>query len=230
MLGAAILAARGALRGGVGLVTAWLPRELMAPFTVAVPPAMTADRARGLDGCAGVDAAVCGPGLTPLEAAECTDRLRAVTDAPLVLDAGALEVETLRTRRFQVATPHPGEAARLLGSSSAAVQADREASVLELVDRFGGTFVLKGARTLVSDGERLFENTTGNSGMATGGTGDVLAGLLGSLLAQGMQPFEAACCAVHVHGAAGDLVASRVSAAGLIATDLPEAIAEVLGR
>jgi NAD(P)H-hydrate epimerase len=88
--------------------------------------------------------------------------------------------------------------------------------------------VLKGAKTVVTDGRRLFENATGNPGMATGGSGDVLAGLIGALVAQGLKPFEAACLGVHAHGAAGDLVARRLSQAGLIAEDLPLAIAEVL--
>jgi NAD(P)H-hydrate epimerase len=88
--------------------------------------------------------------------------------------------------------------------------------------------VLKGAGTIVTDGAQLFVNRTGNPGLATGGTGDVLAGLLGALLAQGMAPFPASCLAVHAHGRAGDLVARRLSPAGLCAEDLPLAIAEVL--
>jgi hydroxyethylthiazole kinase-like uncharacterized protein yjeF len=150
-----------------------------------------------------------------------------------VLDADALNVlapwrRPLAAAAPLVLTPHPGEAARLLGRSTAAVQDDRHAALRELCRRSGAVVVLKGARTLVGDGARWFENDTGNPGMATGGAGDVLAGLLGALLAQGLSPFAAACLAVHVHGRAGDRVARRLGEAGLIASDLPLAIAEEL--
>ena len=88
--------------------------------------------------------------------------------------------------------------------------------------------MLKGQGTLVGDGEQWFQNTTGNPGMATGGSGDVLSGFLAAMLAQGMAPLDAACAAVHVHGKAGDLVAKRISERGLVASDLPQAIAELL--
>ncbi len=233
MLGAAILVARGALRAGAGLMRAALPAELMAPFTVAVPAATTIDRDAMRNGfCEGAAAVVCGPGLPPSDACALVSAIAAQSEAPLVLDAGALEVATVEVSSAErrVLTPHPGEAGRLLGCATRDVQADREAAVRGLVDRFGGVVLLKGAGTLVCDGERLYENDTGNAGMGTGGTGDVLAGVIGAFLAQGMAPFEAACFAAHVHGAAGDLVASRLSEAGLCAEDLPLAIAEVLGR
>jgi NAD(P)H-hydrate epimerase len=236
MLGAAILCARGALRGGAGLVRAALPRALMAPFTVAVPAATTlprrADGGRSLLG--GASAVVVGPGLG---AGAATRRLvLAVLRAaavPVVLDADALNaLAPLRTilpgRSPKVITPHPGEAARLLGTSAAAVQRDRRAAALGLRARSGAVVVLKGAGTICTDGARLYVNRTGNPGLATGGTGDVLAGLIGALLAQGMAPLAAACLGAHVHGRAGDLVARRLSPAGLCAEDLPLAIAEVL--
>ena len=97
-----------------------------------------------------------------------------------------------------------------------------------LCRRSGAVVVLKGAGTLVCDGRRCYTNRTGNPGMATGGSGDVLAGLLGALLAQGLAPFEAACLAVQVHGRAGDLVAKNLGQRGLLAQDLPLAIAQVL--
>lgn len=230
MLGAAILAARGALRGGAGLVRAALPSTLMAPFTVAVPAATTVDRDAGRAAmCERAAAVVCGPGL-PEGARELVSAIRSQCAAPMVLDAGALQPSELDAPAGDsaVLTPHPAEAGRLLGMTTAQVQADREAAVLALVERFGCSVVLKGAGTLVCDGERLFENETGNPGLGTGGTGDVLAGLIGALISQGMPAFEAACYGVHVHGAAGDLVASRLSQAGLCAEDLPLAIAEVL--
>jgi len=237
MLGAAILCARGALRGGAGLVRACLPEHLMAPFTVAVPAATTLARSHDPTGLVGgVDAVVVGPGLGTRELGpQQVRQLLRSTSVPTVLDADGLNLiapldQSLAASAPVVLTPHPGEAARLLGKTSADVQQDREAAVLELVQRSGQICVLKGAGTLVSDGARVFENRTGNPGLATGGTGDVLAGLMGALLAQGMAAFEAACLAVHVHGRAGDLVAGRLSEAGLCAEDLPLAIAEVMAE
>lgn len=234
MLGAAILCARAALRGGVGLVRVSLPKALIAPFLCAVPAATAWPRERGVP--PGCSALVVGPGLG---ASAATRRLvRALvrsTTIPVVLDADALNVlaplrAPLVARAPLVLLPHPGEAARLLGVTSAAIQADREGALAALQERSGQVVVLKGAGTLVGDATRSWQNSTGNPGLATAGTGDVLAGLLGAFLAQGLEPFAAATLAVHVHGAAGDLIASRLSEPGLCSEDLPLAIAEVLGR
>ncbi|MGE3173524.1 MAG: NAD(P)H-hydrate dehydratase [Planctomycetota bacterium] len=237
MLGAAILCARGALRGGAGLVQAALPAALQAPFTVAVPAAMTRRRSPMAGLRAAVAAAQCtvvGPGLGGGAAVRALVLavLRAA-QGPVVLDADALNAlaplrAPLPGAAAKVLLPHPGEAARLLGCDTKAVQAQRQRAAVELSRRSGAVAVLKGAGTLVCSGRRLFQNRTGNPGMATGGSGDVLAGLCGALLAQGMAPFDAARLAVHVHGRAGDLVARRLSPAGLCAEDLPLAVAEVL--
>ena len=235
MLGAAILAARGALRGGVGLCRACLPAKLTAPFTVAVPAATTFVRTPTLRGLLNSsDALVVGPGLgTGPEARKQVRQVVRTSRVGMVLDADGLNLSAPLGRAMVAAapvvlTPHPGEAARLLGTDSAAVQKDRRAAVCELVAQSGQTVVLKGAHSLVADGTRLYENQTGNPGMSTGGTGDVLAGLMGGLLAQGMDPFDAAVLAVYLHGKAGDLIADRLSQSGLTAEDLPLAIAEVM--
>jgi NAD(P)H-hydrate epimerase len=241
MLGAAILCARGALRGGAGLVRALLPRPLMAPFTVAVPAATTAPRAArpawqrlGAD----VQAIVCGPGLGALPATRILvrDLLESAT-APVVLDADALNVlAPLRARipgRLpgngpKVLTPHPGEAGALLGSSADTVQRDRAAAALALAARSGAVVVLKGAGTIVTDGAQLFVNRTGNPGLATGGTGDVLAGMLGAWLAQ-LLDAEAACrLAVYVHGAAGELADADEGEVSMTAGDLAEHIGDAI--
>lgn len=242
MLGAAILAARTALRSGAGLVRCGLPAELMSPMAVAVPCATSFDREQPrVDLFSRATAVLCGPGIgTDRPAQQLVQRvldlyakLRPI-ELPLVLDADALNLlapltAPLSIRSPFVLTPHPGEAGRLLGSNSHAVQADRLAAVQELARRSGGVAILKGADSLVCDGERYYRNESGNSGLATGGSGDVLAGLLASFLAQGMPVFDAACLATSVHGRAADLVADCISQAGLIAEDLPMAIAEVLG-
>lgn len=241
MLGASVLCARAALRGGAGLVRVSLPDALQRLLPLAVPEATTTSRAAPAlkRAVAEADTMVVGPGLGDTVLTRRLLRsllpLAAAADVPVVLDADALNVlaplpdvaakATLRT----VATPHPGEAARLLGTDAAAIQRDRPAALRALCRRLGGVVVLKGHRTLVGDGSRCFVNRTGNPGMATGGSGDVLAGLCGALLASGMAPFDAACLAVHVHGRAGDRVAKRLGQTGLCASDLPQAIAEELG-
>lgn len=235
MLGAAILAARGALRGGAGLVRVCLPAELRAPLTVAVPPATTlARRGPPSTWLAGCDVLALGSGmpLTP-EHRRIVRALVRAADVPIVLDAGGCDAfaplrQRLPARVPVVMTPHPGEAARLLDTDVPAIQQDRAAAVAELAQRSGAIAVLKGHRTLVCDGEQLYENRSGNPGLASGGTGDVLTGLIAALIGQGMTPFDAACLGVHVHGAAGDCVASKLSQAGLNADDLPLAIAELL--
>lgn len=236
MLGAAILCATAALRGGAGLVQVAAP-DAWRPFLgVAVPcatsiPRTLASLRRAMPGASAI---VVGPGLgaTPATRSLVAAVLR-IARSPVVLDADALNVlaplrAPIRAVAPVVLTPHPGEAARLLGSATAHVQRDRPAALRELCARSGAVVVLKGAATLVGDGQRQFTNRTGNPGLATGGSGDVLAGLLGALLAQGLLPFDAARLAVAVHGAAGDRVARRLGEVGLIASDLPLAIAEEL--
>lgn len=236
MLGAAILCANGALRGGAGLVQVALPKALQLLLPLAVPCATTLPRVgaslRAALGAA--SAVVVGPGMgdAPSTAQMVYDVLGSGA-APVVLDADALNVLAPLRRRLTsprplVITPHPGEAARLLGTTASVVQQDRQAALAALCERTGAVVVLKGAGTLVGDGQRCYSNRSGNPGMATGGAGDVLAGVLGAFLAQGLEPFDAACLAASVHGRAGDLVTQRLSMAGLIASDLPEAIAEVL--
>ncbi len=236
MLGAAVLCATAALRGGAGLVRVALPTELQPLLPLAVPAATTISRAANelRLAAATADAIVIGPGLGAAPSTRAlVDTVLRVRTGPAVLDADALNVLAPLRRPLPrgedlVLTPHPGEAGRLLGTGGARVQSDRTGALAALCERSGAVVVLKGAGTLVGDGSRCFTNRTGNPGMATGGSGDVLAGLLAALLAQGMTPFDAARLAVHVHGRAGDRVARRLSPAGLVATDLPLAIAEEL--
>lgn len=236
MLGAAVLCATAALRGGAGLARVALPGALAPLLPLAVPCATTSPRTPAAlrEALAAADAVVCGPGLGASAATRSLVRLVLRHAAgPVVLDADALNVLSplrapLRARGPVVLTPHPGEAGRLLGSSAEVVQQDRAAALEALCARSGAVVVLKGAGTLVGDGERCYRNRTGNPGLATGGSGDVLAGLLGALLAQGLSPFAAACRAVHAHGRAADRLVRRLSMRGLIAADLPAAIAEEL--
>ncbi len=131
-----------------------------------------------------------------------------------------------RTACHAILTPHPGEFARLSETDTSTVQKNRETLAVKFAAEHRLVLVLKGHKTVITDGRRLAINSTGNSGMATGGTGDVLTGLVTALLAQGMEPFEAAQLGVYLHGLAGDLAARSVSKPGLIASDLPRWLGE----
>jgi NAD(P)H-hydrate epimerase len=119
-----------------------------------------------------------------------------------------------------ILTPHPGEFARLLKCSTQDVQSNRQDLAVRFAHERGVVLVLKGHGTIVTDGQRVYRNNTGNPGMATGGAGDVLTGLIAAFVAQGLAPFEAAQLGVHVHGKAGDLAAAEIGQVGLIASDL----------
>jgi ADP-dependent NAD(P)H-hydrate dehydratase / NAD(P)H-hydrate epimerase len=176
----------------------------------------------------GKAAVVVGPGLGTHAAAQQLVRfLLAETALPLVVDADALtcvarEVGVLRAARARaVLTPHPGEMARLLDGTTAAVQADRVAAARGFAERHGCVVVLKGARSVIAaPGGFVWINPTGNPGMASGGMGDALSGLIGALLAQGLKPAEAACLGVYVHGAVADRVAAAHGMIGLLASDV----------
>lgn len=234
--GAAALAGRGAIRGGAGLVTVATPRAVRDLVAGLLPEAMTESWPAGDAGwqaiLSGRDAIVCGPGLgRDAEAGALARRLAREAALPVVLDADALnaiadEPAILRSAPApRVLTPHPGEMARLAGLPVAEVQADRLAVARATAVRTGAVVVLKGAGTIVAapDG-RACANTTGGSILGTGGTGDVLAGLLGALLAQGLDGFSAGLLAAYLHGLAGDRIAARRGDAGLLASELADEI------
>ncbi len=241
--GAALLAALGAQRMGAGLVTiaargaarAALDAKVVEAMTLEVPEALEAGIAAVVRECAGKKSAVLGPGLG-LDATAQAFALRLVSELPLptVLDADALTAlasepgALVSVRMPRVLTPHPGEAARLLGVTSAAVQADRYAAARALADRTGHVVVLKGARTLVAaPGERMAVIAAGTPALASGGTGDVLAGAIAAWLAT-TTPFEAACAGALAHARAGELAA--VSDRGLLAREVADALPRALVR
>jgi NAD(P)H-hydrate epimerase len=246
--GAAWLALAGALRGGAGLVTL-AAREEVLPLALAGRPEAMSLPLRGhgplgrgdleplLAAARGADALVVGPGIP--RGPETARLLRSLLEQariPAVLDADALNALALSPESGgvaglpapAVATPHPGEMARLCGADVAAVQADRIGLAAAKAREWGCALVLKGARTVVADPEGPpAVIPVGNAGMATGGTGDVLAGLAGALLAGGLGARAAARAAAYVHGKAGDLAARRMGQRGMLAGDLAEAIGEV---
>ncbi len=254
MAGAPALVARAAQRAGAGLVTV-LTGETTQPILAAkldeqmTLPLPEADGAIAESAWERIEAfmtratALCvGPGLsTHRETVRLVHRIVREADIPLVLDADglnalAMEPTTAKERSAVlhsplVITPHPGEAARLLGTSIAEVQSNRIASVRELAARFQSISVLKGRHTLIADpAGRVCINASGNPGMATGGMGDSLTGIIGALLAMnavlakrgdsGASAMFAACLGVHLHGIAGDLAAKERGGAGLIAGDV----------
>ncbi len=251
MSGAAALAGRACLRGGAGLVRVACPEGVQSIVAGFEPCAMTvglpqdsaghfADAAlanwRELANAS--DVVALGPGLGRSAALNAiVPQMIRERDRPMVVDADALnamvgqDVAWSRGKSPAVITPHPGELGRLMGKTTVEIQADRRGMATRFAKATGLVVVLKGQATLVTDGERVFVNTTGNPGMATAGSGDVLTGLLAALMAQGFAAFEAAQLAVHLHGRAGDLARDIIGEVSLIATDildfLPKAIREV---
>jgi NAD(P)H-hydrate epimerase len=186
------------------------------------------------------DVVVLGPGIGRSdETLALVRRFAARVARPLVIDADALlafgeEPDALATRRAPtIVTPHPGEAVALIGGSPAEINADRPEAARRLAARTGAVAVLKGAATVIADAERVVVNPTGGPLLASGGTGDVLSGLLGGLLSQGVPAFEAAALGVWVHGRAADRLAVRLgpggALAGEVADAVPETVAELRG-
>lgn len=240
MAGAAVLACRGALAGGAGLVTLAIP-EGARPRLASLPPevmvldAGPGDRLAHLPENRRFDALVVGPGLgggAPLAPGLAAELLALwVHDPrPVLFDADALACTGPATGP-RVLTPHPGEAARLLGTSPADVEDDRPAAAQALTDR--GVVLLKGRHTLIAArGASLSVNLTGGPALATGGSGDVLAGLIGALLARGVAARDAARLGAFVHGRAGERLGARRAegwTAGSVADEVPDAVQELLG-
>ncbi len=240
MSGAAVLCGSAALRGGAGLVRLAVPEEVVPLVAPANPCLMTAGLPQDELGHLGPqaegqllalasahDVLAVGPGLGRGKALP--GLLLAVlggVQRPLVLDADGLTALQQHADRFHdrnppaVLTPHPGEFARMIGTDTQTVQARRQELAVRFAAAHGVVLALKGNATLVTDGRRLYRNTTGNPGMATAGSGDVLTGLIAALLGQGLAPFEAAQLGVHLHGLAGDLARDDVGEVSLVATDL----------
>jgi NAD(P)H-hydrate epimerase len=239
--GAALLAAEAAARSGAGLTTLAVPASLQSVVEGHVREAMTAALPHEPSGgeladlLAGRAAVVCGPGLgLTADTRALVAAIVRTCSAPLVLDADGLNAvagtDVLRERLAPtVITPHPGEMARLLETDTAAVQADRVAAARGLAERWDVVVVLKGARTVIAapDGQVAI-SPTGNPGMASGGMGDALSGLLGALLSQRLRPFDAARLGVFAHGAAADAIAARRGEAGLLARDVIEELPPTL--
>lgn len=245
MAGAAIMAGKAALRCGIGLLKIAVPKSIYPVCatnileSVYYPLEETSNGVISskntdflLEMCEKSSAVVIGCGLSV-----CDDTKNLVQsvitncEKPLVIDADALncicnKTEILKNLKVPaIITPHPGEMARLLHSTPKAVNSNRENTAIDFAKKFGVVTVLKGAGTIIAspDGE-VYINHTGNSGMATGGSGDVLSGIIGSLLAQGAAPINAAAAGVFLHGTIGDLAAEKLGKISMLPTDMIDMI------
>jgi NAD(P)H-hydrate epimerase len=254
--GAAILAARGALRAGAGLVTVATPQEVQPVVAGGLPEMMTSplvstdagtaslrnlDYGKFAEILKGKSVFALGPGLSMQhETQEFIRHVASKTELPIILDADGLNAyagaaDTLNERQSAALalTPHPGEMARLLGTTVKEVQSRRLDVALEAAGRWRAHVILKGFHTiLATPSGQAYINTTGNPGMATGGTGDVLTGILAGLTAQfGVEDWaRVLSLGIYLHGLAGDIAASHVGEAPLIASDLVDALPEAYAR
>ncbi|QDV49041.1 NAD(P)H-hydrate dehydratase [Gimesia fumaroli] len=246
MSGAACLAGIGALRSGAGLVFLAIPETIQSivstvnpcyltiPLTLNQNSQLTAESETQLiNQIPGFNAIAIGPGCGQQEwFRKLTFKLFEEVQQTLIVDADALNALASSDKRLpnaagpRILTPHPGEFSRLINKPISEIEQNREALATTFAKEHGVTLVLKGAHTVITDGTRLAINPTGNSGMATGGSGDVLTGIMTALVGQGMDTFEAAQLAAYVHGLAGDLAAQEVSEIAMIASDLPEFLPE----
>jgi NAD(P)H-hydrate epimerase len=247
--GAGAMAGLGAARAGAGLVTLAVPTSLHGLMEIKLTEVMTEPLPETADQTVaaaalprlqtlleGKQALALGPGLsTQEETIQVVVELIRSSPCPLVLDADAVNglaghLEVLKEARAPVIlTPHPGEMARLVDLSAAEIQNQRVAMAQSLSKEYGVTMLLKGARSLICSPEgRLAINSSGNPGLASGGTGDVLTGLIAGFLAQGLSPFDATCLGTFCHGKAADRLEARFGDRGMLATDLLQEIPVVL--
>ena len=247
MTGAASLCAQATLRAGAGLTTLACPKSLNSIFEIKLTEVMTIPMAETPSGSLSenaleeiisdahkYDALAVGPGLSRDESTMSLVRsLCMETTQPLVLDADGLnavadDMTCLCSRSGNlVVTPHEGEMSRLVGLDIQQVRADRINIAAKFAAGYGAVTVLKGPSTVVTDGKKVYQCPSGNPGMATAGSGDVLTGIITALIAQGMRPFGAACLGTYIHGVAGDIAAKNMGMVSLVAGDildnLPEA-------
>lgn len=241
--GAAYLAAMGALRSGAGLVFLGVPESIYAIEAVKLNEAIvfpltdeggklsTAAIGEILQRLPQMDAVLMGPGLGQSEGTFAV--VKAVlqnADCPVVLDADGINLvaahkDIVRGRTAPtILTPHAGEFSRLGGS----LQEDRIREATKMAGDLGCVMLLKGHHTVITDGTNTYINPTGNPGMAVGGSGDVLAGIITALIGQGIEPLQAAACGAWLHGAAGDLCAAEIGQYGMLPTDMLNTLPRLL--
>ncbi|MBI4835423.1 MAG: NAD(P)H-hydrate dehydratase [Planctomycetes bacterium] len=250
MAGAARLAAEAALRSGSGLVTVATPKSQQPILAKKITCQMTYALPETKDGTIAFSARnpllnlakkqgviAIGPGLSQNpQTIKLVLLLVPDLKVPTVIDADGLNalsknVNTLKKAKAPlILTPHPGEMAKLIGSKVQWSKSSRDKIAVDFAKRYKVIVVLKGHQTVVTDGEKVYINKTGNPGMATAGSGDVLTGVIAGLLGQDLRPFEAAQLGVYIHGLAGDLAAKKIGELSLIATDILEFLPSAFRR
>lgn len=249
MTGAAILTCKAALRSGLGLLKLYIPESLNLLITTSVPEVVTIPLnemrrgvininqiARIIDDASDVDVVAIGPGCgTASEMSELVRQMIEAAECPMVIDADGLNVlaknvSWLNNKKSEIVlTPHPGEMARLTGLSLDEITENPIDVATEFAMKHDVILVLKGSRTIIATPEgQVFVNLTGNSGMATAGSGDVLTGIITGFIAQGMNPKDAAILSVYIHGRAGDIMAGRKGEFGLLAGDIVSGLTHTL--
>jgi ADP-dependent NAD(P)H-hydrate dehydratase len=251
MSGAAALAGRAALRAGAGLVRVATPKSVL-PIVASIEPSFTTialpEDSSGrisakaintiLEAATQNDAVAFGPGTgisgalrSVLEALLGQEQLRLVVDADGLNNLAGMKSWPDKLKAKLILTPHPGEMKRLWsGLFREQLPMDRQEQATRLARQTGTVVVLKGAGTVVTDGVRIYINKTGNPGMATAGSGDVLTGVITALAGQGLSDFDSALLGVYVHGLAGDIAAEKVGQISLIATDIAQALGDAFMR
>lgn len=252
MTGAAYLAVSGALRCGVGLVTAAFPQSAYAAIAPKLVEPLPLPLESNFEGTfafsakAGISEAVkrasavlvgCGLGFNK-DTTLLVHSLIKEINKPLIIDADGINalstnIDILKDAQAPVIlTPHPGEMSRICGKSIAEIIENPIVTAYDFAQKYGVTVVLKGANTVVCSHEsnEIYINTTGNSGLARGGSGDLLAGMTVSLLAQGMSPFDASVCAVYLHGLCADMVAEKTSMRGMLPSDVLNHLPELFSK
>lgn len=251
MTGAATLASLGALRAGSGLVTCAVPQSLNSIMEIKLTEVMTLPLAEAKGGLMGLkakksvldfaakcNAVAIGPGLgSSEEICKLVKALLQEIECPVVIDADGLnalegKIALIKKRKQgTVITPHPGEMSRLIKKDIAFIQRQRVEVAKKAAKDLGAVVCLKGHRTVVASPEgQVYVNDTGNSGMATGGTGDILTGMITSFIGQGVEAYSAAVSAVYLHGLAGDVAAERKGAFSMIASDMLDTMPEAFDK
>jgi len=245
MSGAAALAGRAALRAGAGLVRVATPKSIL-PIVASIEPSFTTialpEDSNGrisakaihavLEAACENDAVAFGPGIgtsgalrSILETLLEQESLRLVIDADGLNNLAGIKNWPTKLKANLILTPHPGEMKRLWsGLLREEPPADRQEQALQLSQQTKTIVVLKGAGTVVTDGEKVYINKTGNPGMATAGSGDVLTGVITALLGQGLSDFDAAVLGVYIHGLAGDIAAEKIGQVSLMTTDIIDSL------
>ena len=248
MPGAAVICAKASLKTGVGLLKCLFPKSIYPVMTshlvqpLFAPMSENESKTLSMGGLnhimdeikwADSIALGCGIGNNDDTQVICNQVIKEA-EVPVVLDADGINSIVLNINVLSAAkapivlTPHPGEMAGLIGESISYVQQNRVKCAKELAKQYNAIVVLKGANTVVTNGKEVFINTTGNPGMAMGGTGDMLTGMIASFIAQGIAPFDAAKCAVYLHGLCGDITAKEISTLGMTVDDMLELLGALM--